>query len=200
VYIWTALYLENELKDLKKSILEISDKLNIRCPVKILPMHVSLKMSFDIKDSKADECIMEICDYFSKQAPFSIEPDHYEIFPGILWLKIKDNEKLMEIHSNLDKIIKKHFMVPPSELDKKFKFHTTLFTDTDEKLAAGLKELEKIKLPEKLLARNYIVGTSENGRPDTFSVFRRSHLGPEISIKEEWKEFEGDRPGVAPIK
>jgi len=200
MYIWTALYLEDELKELKKSVLEIAEKHEIRCPVKILPMHVSLKMSFDIKDSKTDECIMEICDYFSKQTSFSIEPDHYEIFPGILWLKIKDNDKLMEIHSNLDMIIKKHFRVPPSALDKKFIFHTTLFTDTDDKLAVGLKELQKLPLPEKIHARYYLVGTSENGRPDSFSVLKRSHLGHEVSIKEEWKEFEGDRPKIAPIK
>jgi len=200
MYIWTALYLEDELKDLKKSVLEIAEKHNIRCPLSILPMHLSLKISFDIKDSKTDKCITEICDYLSEQKPFYIEPECYETFPGILWLKIKDNDRLKEIHSDLDKIIEKNFGVAPSELDSKFKFHTTIYTDTDDKLAEGLKELNKIPLPEKIHARHYLVGTSENGRPDSFSVLKRSHLGHEVSIKEEWKEFEGDRPKIAPVE
>ena len=200
MYIWTALYLEDELAEYKKSILKIADKFDIRCPLTILPMHLSLKISFDIKDRMTDKCIQEICRYFYGQAPFYVEPKCYEINPGILWLKVKDNDKLKELHSGLDGIIKKYFGVEPSELDNKFKFHLTIYTDTDDKLEEGLKALEKIELPQRIRAANFIVGTSENGRPDSFSVYRKSCLGPEVSIKEEWKEFEGDRPKIPEVK
>ena len=70
VYLWTALYLEDELADFKKSILKIADKYQIRCPLTIVPVHLSLKISFDIKDKMTDKCIQEICRYFYGQAPF----------------------------------------------------------------------------------------------------------------------------------
>lgn len=200
MYILTALYLEDELKDLKKSVLKIADKYDIRCPVRILPMHVSLKISFEIKDRMTEKCITEICRYFSEQTPFYIEPECYEINPGILWLKIKDNDKLKELHAGLDNIARKYFGVEPSEMDNKFKFHTTIYTDTDEKLAAGLEELNKIPLPERVQACNYLLGTSDNGKPGSFSVYKKAHLGPEVSVKEEWKEFEGDRPKIPEVK
>lgn len=200
MYIWTALYLEDELADLKKSILKIADKLEIRCPVKILPMHLSLKITFNVKDKMTDKCIQEICRYLHAQTPFYIEPECYEINPGILWLKAKDNDRLKEIHSGLDSIVKKFFDVEPTEMDNKFKYHITVFTDTDDKLRAGLAELEKIELPQRIHASNYLVGTSENGRPDSFSVYKKSCLGPEVSIRDEWKEFEGYRPKTPEVK
>ncbi len=199
VYIWTALYLEDELADFKKSILKIADKYQIRCPLTIVPVHLSLKISFDIKDKMTDKCIQEICRYFYGQAPFYFEPESYEIYPGILWLKVKDNDKLKELHAGLDEIVKKFFGVQPSDLDNKFKYHLTIYTDTDKKLEKGLEELSRIELPQKVKASNFIVGTSENGRPDTFSVYKQACLGPEVSIKEEWKEFEGNRPKIAEV-
>ena len=200
MYIWTALYLEDELSDYKKSILKIAKDQDIRCPLSILPIHLSLKITFDVKDAMTDKCIQEICRFFYNQSPFYIEPEYYEINPGILWLKVKDSDKLKELHSGLDSIVKKYFGVDPTEMDNKFRFHITIYTDAEDKLQRGLEELNRMELPPRIRVSNYIVGTSENGRPDSFSVYKKSCLGPEVSVKDEWKEFEGDRPKIPEVK
>lgn len=117
MYIWIALYLEDELSDYKKSILKNSKRLGYPLP----PHHSANppfpEKTFDVKDAMTDKCIQEICRFFNNQSPFYIEPECYEINPGILWLKVKDSDKLKELHSGLDSIVKEYFGVDPTEMD-----------------------------------------------------------------------------------
>ena len=189
MYIWTALYIEDNLEELRDQAIRIGEELGVKCPLTFLPLHVSLKISFPVDDKRVDECIDVLCAYYSKLGPFSIEIEGYEMQKGIIWLRIRENEKLVEIHNRLDELMLSRFDAKPNALDREFIYHCTLFIDTDDKLSAAFKALKGIPLPRKLLAREFLIGASETGLPGTYSVFKHSHLGPTVSVKEQWEQF-----------
>ena len=55
--VWTALYIEDELEELRDRAIGIGEELGVKCPLTILPLHISLKISFEIDDSRLDECV-----------------------------------------------------------------------------------------------------------------------------------------------
>lgn len=189
MYIWTALYIEDNLEELRDQAISIGEQLGVKCPITFLPLHVSLKISFPVDEKRVDECIDVLCDYYSKLGPFSIEIEGYEMQKGIIWLRIKENERLVEIHNHLDELMLSKFGAEPNALDHQFIYHCTLFTDTDDKLSSALEELIKYPLPSKIQAREFLIGASETGLPGTYSVFKHSHLGPSVSVKEQWDKF-----------
>ena len=71
MYVWTALYIEDELEEVRDRAIGIGEDLGVKCPLTILPLHISLKISFQIEDDRLDECVSVLCDYFSTQGPFS---------------------------------------------------------------------------------------------------------------------------------
>ncbi len=189
MFIWTALYIEDNLEELRDQAIRIGEELGVKCPLTFLPLHVSLKISFPVDDKRVDECIDVLCAYYSKLGPFSIEIEGYEMQKGIIWLRIRENEKLVEIHNRLDELMLSRFDAKPNSLDREFIYHCTLFIDTDDKLSAAFQALKGIPLPRKLLAREFLIGASETGLPGTYSVFKHSHLGPTVSVKEQWEQF-----------
>ena len=63
-------------------------------------------------------------------------------------------------------------------------------TDEDSKLESALQSLKTVPLPGHILARDFLVGLSETGMPGTYSVYRHSHLGQAVSVKEQWDKFQ----------
>ena len=189
MYIWTALYIEDNLEELRDQTIRIGEEPGVKCPLTFLPLHVSLKISFPVEESRVDECVSVLCDYYSKLGPFSIEIEGYEMNDGIIWLRIKENERLIEIHRHLDDLMKSRFGAEPNALDHKFIYHCTLFVDSNDKLASAMENLKKVTLPSKLLVREFLIGASETGLPGTYSVYKHSHLGPSVSVKEQWEKF-----------
>ncbi len=190
MYIWTALYIEDNLEELRDQAISIGEQLGVKCPITFLPLHVSLKISFPVDEKRVDECIDVLCDYYSKLGPFSIEVEGYEMQNNIIWLRIKENERLVEIHRHLDELMKSRFGAEPNVLDNEFIYHCTLFYDTNEKLPSAFEQLKRIPLPSRILAREFLIGASETGLPGTYSVFKHSRLGPAVSVKEQWEKFE----------
>ena len=70
MYVWTALYIEDELEEVRDRAIGIGEDLKVKCPLTILPLHISLKISFQIEDGRLDECVGVLCDYFSTLGVF----------------------------------------------------------------------------------------------------------------------------------
>ena len=194
MFVWTAIYIESQLEDLRDSVLRISEENGVRCPLKFLPLHVSLKISFDVPRKRLDECIDAICEYYRTVGPFTMEVEGFELNPGIIWVRMKENQRLAEIHAKLDEIVEKQFGIAPHEFDKAFIYHCTLLTDETEKLRTVMPLVENLPCPSKLYARSFLIGISEDGLPGTFMVYKHSHLGSEFSVREQWEEFDKDSP------
>ena len=189
--VLAAVLIENQLKDLREHALKIGEQMGVKCPLKVLPMHVSLKKGIEIEQERLESCVESICALYSKTEPFSVEVEGLELSDGIIWLRLKENKVLSDLHSALVDLSKNKFGVEPNEIDSKFKFHSTIFMDNEKDLGPAYDELSRIKLPQKITVRHFMIGTTENGKPEGYSVFKHFTLGPDISIKEEWERFEG---------
>ena len=175
MYFWTALYIEDSLEEVRDQSIRISEETGVKCPLKFLPLHVSLKISFK--------------EYFSSIGPFSIEVKGYEHYPGIIWIRFNENQRLLEIHRHLDQMVRERFGVEPDPKDLQFIYHCTLFIDEDKILDRTMESISRIPLPSKMLAREFLIGASDDGLPGTYSILSHSHLGPEVDVKEQWDKF-----------
>ena len=190
MYVWTALYIEDELEEVRDRAIGIGEDLGVKCPLTILPLHISLKISFEVEDSRLDECVSVLCDYFSSLGPFSVEIEGYEHSAGVVWIRMKENARLSEIHSHLDEMMMSQFGSKPHEFDLSFIYHATVFFDEDSKLEPAFEKIKTVPLPSKIHARDFLIGTSMTGKPGTYSVYRHSHLGTSVDVQKQWKELE----------
>lgn len=194
MFVWTAIYIESQLEDLRREVLRLAEEKNVRCPLNFLPLHVSLKISFDIPEERVEECVSSLCALFRKTRPFTIEAEDVEFKPGIIWIKMKENDALSDIHARLDAMIEEKFGIAPHEFDRAFIYHCTLLFDVDENLRRIYPAIRELKIPAKLNARSFLIGISEDGMPGTFRVYKHSHLGEELSVRDQWEDFDKDSP------
>lgn len=192
MYFWTALYIEDNLEEVRDQAIRIGEQTGAKCPLKFLPLHVSLKISFDIDSSRTEECMNLLKDYFSKIGPFNLDVIGYEHVNGIIWIRFAENQRLAEIHHRLDEMVKQTFGVAPTEYDLKFIYHCTLFMDDDDNLIPAMEEITKVPLPSRILAREFLIGASADGLPGTYSVLSHSKMGAEVDVKEQWDKFKED--------
>ena len=171
MYIWTAIDIESQLNEVKRKIKEIENNVGIIDSVVNLPLHVSLKISFETDESISSYIIKTITDYYMDTASFDFSPLCIEKEGTIVWIRMQDNETLSRIHDDLVKILLDKFSIIPHKFDLEYKFHTTLFMDTSvEKISSAYEQIKGISLPEKMFAKRFVMGTSPSGAPGTYKV------------------------------
>ncbi len=171
MYIWTAINVEEQLCELKKKVKEVESNVGIIDSVVNLPLHISLKISFSIDPSMQERVIDEISKYYSSISLFDIPVCNIERMGKIVWIRMKENEILSRIHSDLDKVMLEKFGVSPHEFDLDYKFHATLFMESDEvKVSSAYNKIKNEILPERLVANHFVIGSSETGAPGTYKV------------------------------
>ena len=180
-----AILIENQLKELREHALKIGEQMGISCPLKTLPMHVSLKKGIEIDIERLDPCVDAICALYSEVGPFPVEIDGLELSDGIVWLRLKENPKLTDLHTALVDMGRNVFGIEPDDLDYVFKYHSTIFMDKEKDLKPAFEKLKELPLPQKITVRHFMIGTSENGKPEGYSVYKHLTLGP-------WERIEGE--------
>lgn len=177
MYVWTAIDVDCQLEKIKNQIQLIETRLETKNPALTLPFHVSLKISFGVDDAVYPEIEQTILNYYKSVRPFEIEVDDIEIENTILWIRMKENPSLRQIHEDLDHILSEKYGISRHTYDLDFKFHATLFLDPDkEKVLAVYEQIKGTVLPSSLHARNMILGTSESGAPGTYHVTHRIEI------------------------
>lgn len=173
MYIWTAVNFEDQLAELRNHTVSISEELALDNPSLTLPIHTSLAISFEAEDAQAEQIIDNLTEYFSTLSPFPICTENIEQNGPIIWLKMAENEALSGIHSHLIHLLQHRYGVQPHPFDLDFKFHATLFFGGKPSiLYAALTRIKQIPLPKTLTARDFLIGTSTNGQPGTYTVCR----------------------------
>lgn len=78
---------------------------------------------------------------------------------------------MRSIHNKLDEVLLHNLNIYPTELDKCFKFHSTLYLDQNEdKLTDMFNLLKEEEFNENLIINSYAIAISEDGRPGTFKI------------------------------
>ena len=171
MFVWTGIDVDGQLADIKSKAQEIERKIGFENSNFTLPLHVSLKISFQIEDSLFDSVKADIISIFDESDSFEIDVRGIEYENNICWIRMERNNSLDGIHDRLNSVMLEKYGIPLHEYDLDYKFHTTLFMDSDfGKVARAYDMLGDVYIPSKLLADKFVIGTSEKGALGTYRV------------------------------
>ncbi len=169
MYIWTAIDVDDQLKEIRSQTQNIS--VGFDNPALTLPFHISLKISFCVDDAISPHVIETLLDYFKTLKPFWVDVDGIETENNIVWIRIKENDALCQLHNDLDLILMEKHNVPRHAFDLDFKFHTTLFWGLEtEKITQTYTRIKNAPVPKTLAADKLIIGASQSGKVGTYRV------------------------------
>lgn len=173
MFVWVGINIEDQLRDVRRAVdgvFEAIDISNVTCQ---LPLHISLKISFEIEDSKFDSVLNDIIAVYKAQMPIVIRVKGIEKHENIEWIRMHSNEELEALATELNVMLREKYGVPLHEYDLDFIFHTTLFMDDNkEKISVAHTLLGDLELPDTVLADTFVIGNSETGKNGTYRVYR----------------------------
>lgn len=173
MYIWLGINVDGQLGGIKEKAKEIDKELAFTNSCFTLPLHISLKMSFAVDGAKFPEIAADIENYYSSVEPFEIDVRGIENEQVIVWIRMHECERLNEIHDALNDLLLKKYGIGLHEYDTDYKFHTTLFMDSDgEKINAAFERVKDTPIPKRLVADRFVIGTSQSGALGTYSVYK----------------------------
>ena len=173
MYIWVGINVEDQLREVRRAVDGVFEKIDISNVTCQLPLHISLKISFEIENSLFKNVLNDIIAVYNAQEPFEIKVKGIEKHENIEWIRMYSNEKLEALATMLNMMLKDKYGIPLHEYDLDFIFHTTLFMDDDaEKINTAHRLLGDVELPEALVANAFVIGTSETGKNGTYRIYK----------------------------
>ena len=174
MYVWTAVDLEDQLGEIKPQVRAIERELGFGDSALTLPFHISLKISFSVSDELYPDVIDTLFAYLRTVKPFDVHVSSIEMENSIVWIRMKENTFLRQMHADLDGILMERHGIRQHPYDLDFKFHTTLFLDPDgEKIRAAYFGIKELPIPATLRANSLLIGVSESGAIGTYRVTHR---------------------------
>ena len=171
MFIWTAIDVDNQLTEVKKQAKQIEKIVHFQESNITLPLHVSLKISCEIPDEKYEEVVQDIKGILKAVPKFEIAVKRIELHETIAWIAMEENEHLERLHASLVETFSQKYQVQPHKFDFDFKFHTTLFLDSDEaKVKEAFLMIKDVEMPATLAADKFVIGMSPEGKVGTYRV------------------------------
>jgi 2'-5' RNA ligase len=171
MYVWIGINVNDQLLALRNEAKKIEDSIGFSTSCYTLPYHISLKISFAVDDNLYPSVVDDILTYYKKIKPFEIYIKGIENEQTISWIRMQDNDKLNQIHDDLNLLLLNKYGIPYHEYDLDYKFHTTLFMDSDsEKVMVAYNQIKEMELPNSLLVNKMLIGASKTGALGSFSV------------------------------
>ena len=178
MYIWIGIDVNDQLEALRSRGKEIEDKIGFSNSCYTLPYHISLKISFEVDNDIYSQVIMDILNYYNTINPFELDVRGIENEGTIAWIRMKENHILNQIHDDLDLLLLNKYGIPRHEYDLDYKFHTTLFMDSNsEKVMMAYDQIKGFELPKTLMVNKMLIGSSETGALGTFKITHNVKIG-----------------------
>lgn len=176
MYLWVGCKLpESFEQEIRSHCLERNRDIGLDTVAFSLPQHVSLKISF--QSERYDEILEDLTAYLSEQAPLSLYIQGAQQADSILWMPVKENDRLRRLHDELDARLESRFGVPQHEFDKCFLFHSTLFMDPDTENISKMRDaLAQYPIERELHIDTFLLGISESGRSGDCRIVREIKL------------------------
>lgn len=171
MFVWIGINVLDELSNVQTAGKLIEKELKTKSSFFNFPLHISLKISFEVAADTFGAVLKDISDIFENTEPFNVKPQKIERFDNIAWIRYTENDKLNALHDKICDTLSEKYGVVRHEYDNDYKFHTTLFMDEDaRKVKAGYEKIKNVELPSLVLANKFCVGASPNGKLDTFDI------------------------------
>ncbi len=172
MYLWIGLGIEKKEETKIRTYCKSVNKSGVNEQSFTLPQHVSLKISFET--DKYNDIISHIKGKYKDLHKITLEVDYIQQVPGVIWLKMKENSILRNIHTELNSELKEKYGVGLHFYDgDNFTFHSTLFQDesnVDKVNELFNKICDKEFYSTKITEDRLYFGTSEIGDVGTFDV------------------------------
>ena len=173
MYIWVGINVEDQLGEVRRAVDGVFEKIEISNVTCQLPLHISLKISFEIENSLFGDVLDDISRVYGACEPFEIKVKEIEKHENIEWIRMYSNEKVEALATELNMMLREKYGIPLHEYDLDFVFHTTLFIDDDpEKINSAHSLLGNVHLPDTLVANTFVIGNSETGENGTYRVYK----------------------------
>ena len=173
MYIWVGINVEDQLGEVRRAVDGVFEKIEISNVTCQLPLHISLKISFEIENSLFGDVLDDISRVYGACEPFEIKVKGIEKHESIEWIRMYSNEKVEALATELNMMLREKYGIPLHEYDLDFVFHTTLFIDDDpEKINSAHSLLGNVHLPDTLVANTFVIGNSETGENGTYRVYK----------------------------
>lgn len=177
MYIWIGIDVQEQLGEIRQKAMKIDRELEFENSCFTLPLHISLKMSFERDNDSYQAVIDDITDYLSALTPFEISVKGIEAYENIVWIRMVNNNEIDSIHDRLNEMLLKKHGVVLHEYDLDYKFHTTLFmSDNEDKIRTAYERVKDTSLPDVLKINRFLIGTSKSGKLGTYSVFKEINV------------------------
>ena len=173
MFVWVGINIEEQLKETRKAVDGVFEKIDISNVTCQLPLHISLKISFEIENELFNSVLNDIVSIYEAQKPFKIDVKGVEKHENIMWIRMYSNSEIEALATSLNMMLKEKYGIPLHEYDLDFIFHTTLFMDDDaEKINIAHTLFGDLDLPQTLVANKFVVGKSETGENGTYRVYK----------------------------
>ena len=177
MFVWVGINVEDQLKDVRRAVDGVFERIDISNVTCQLPLHISLKISFEIDRALFESVLGDITSVYEACEPFEIKVKGIEKFGNIEWIRMYSNEKAQALATALNMMLREKYGIPLHEYDLDFIFHTTLFMDDDAaKIDAAHGLLGDVRLPDALVANAFVIGCSETGENGTYRVYKTIKL------------------------
>ena len=171
MYIWVGIDVDSQLREIEALSLKAREEIGCAPPDFTLPLHVSLKISFEVPDREAERAVCDIENIYRESDAFIMKVSGIEYCEVITWIAIERNRSLDALHDRLNTFLKGKYGVPLHEYDTDYKYHSTLFMDDDrEKVRKVYEKIKDEPLPRELRADRFLIGRSKSGVPGTYEV------------------------------
>lgn len=174
MYIFLGIDVDEQFSEIKTKSQLIDKSIGFQNSCFTLPLHISLKASFKIDNSPFDNIIEEVINYYLSIQPFKIDIYKLEMYDNIIWIRMCRNKELDKVHDDLNKILLEKYNIGLHEYDLDYKYHTTLFMDNNsDSIKEAYKLINKVELPQSIIAGKFIIGVSETGELGSYNVYKR---------------------------
>lgn len=138
----------------------LSNNLDIKLSERFFkfPLHISLKRTFYTDDYLS---VKEDLKSLLHNQTITISNLKPIINSNMIWLEFENNNKIIEIHKEIDKLLLDKYNIPIDEFDRIYHPHVTIFRDDDiQKLNNMYSRIKDLIIKEDVLIDTYAMGTN----------------------------------------
>jgi 2'-5' RNA ligase len=130
------------------------------------PAHLTLQMPFRRNYEGEPLLIVELQNFAAKHSKFTIELNGFGCFsPRVIFIKVKDHKPIIDLHTNLKKVLVDELSFKENEISNKIHPHMTIATRdlTDKAFLKAWPEFEQRRFKASFTVKNLFL-LKHNGK------------------------------------
>ena len=115
MFVWVGINIEDQLKEVRRAVDGVFEKIDISNVTCQLPLHISLKISFEIENSMFNNVLNDIVAIYTETTPFDIAVKGIEKHENIEWIRMHSNESIEALATKLNTMLYEKYGIPLHE-------------------------------------------------------------------------------------